>query len=62
MMRGRRGILNQGAGTMLLGPPWRPPLFDKAGITLVIMPCVCTSFTALIPQAPSDFHLCGNSL
>lgn len=37
VMSGRRGILKQGAGTLLIGPSWRPPLSDKAGTILVIL-------------------------
>lgn len=38
VMSWRRGILNQGARTVITGPSWRPPLSDKARTILVILP------------------------
>ena len=52
MMAGRRGIVNQGAWTMLFGPFWRPPLSDEAGTTLVILPVFASLLTVLNPWAP----------
>lgn len=49
MMAGRRTIVNQGTGTMLLGLSWRPPISDEAGTTLVILPVFAGFLTVLIP-------------
>lgn len=46
----RRGILNQGAGTVITGPSWRPPLSDKAGTILVILPLLAVYLQPSFPE------------